>query len=245
MTSSAVGMLGETPPSTVTRVGWVVDVQRDFMQPDGRLYVRDLGDTSDPGAASIVAALGDAVAWMRENCTVIIYTGDWHALDDAEIDPHDPDPQAGTYPPHCMGRSDDPDERAGAELIGAVLPTDPLVLPLGATGAEAAETAGEAIRSGRSVFIQKDRFDVFEGNAAAETFLSALEDEVQGELELVVIGVARDVCVTQAVDGMQDRGYRVTAVRDATWGLGLEDEDVTLRRWASRGRVVTLSELTG
>ena len=236
MTSSA---------GTVTRVGWVVDVQRDFMEPDGRLYVRDLGDASDPGATSIVAALGDAVAWMRENCTVIVYTGDWHALDDAEIDPHTPDPRAGTYPPHCMGRSDDPDERAGAELIGAVRPTDPLIVPLGATGAEAAETAREAIRSGPSVFIQKDRFDVFEGNAAAETFLSALEDEVEGELELVVIGVARDVCVTQAVDGMQDRGYRVTVVRDATWGLGLEDEEVTLRRWASQGRVVTLSELTG
>ena len=36
-----------------------------------------------------------------------------------------------------------------------------------------------------------------------------------------------------------------TAVRDATWGLGLEDEEVTLGRWASRGNVVTLSELTG
>ena len=64
-------------------------------------------------------------------------------------------------------------------------------------------------------------------------------------MEFVVIGVARDVCVTQAVDGMQERGYRVTAVRDATWGLGLEDEQTTLARWASGGRVVALSELTG
>ncbi len=167
MTSSA---------GTVMRIGWVVDVQRDFMEPDGRLYVRDLGDASDPGATSIVATLGDAVAWMRENCIVIVFTGDWHALDDAEIDPHAPNPQAGTYPPHCMGRSDDPDERAGAELIGVVRPTDPLVLPMGATGAEAAGTAREAIRRGRSVFIQKNRFDVFEGNTAAETFLATLAD---------------------------------------------------------------------
>ncbi len=45
----------------VMRVGWVVDVQRDFMEPAGRLYVRDLGDASDPGATTIVATLGDAV----------------------------------------------------------------------------------------------------------------------------------------------------------------------------------------
>ncbi len=236
MTSSA---------GAVMRIGWVVDVQRDFMEPDGRLYVHDLGDASDPGATSIVATLGDAVAWMRENCTVIVYTGDWHALEDAEIDPHAANPQEGTYPPHCMGRSDDPDERAGAELIAVVRPIDPLVLPMGATGAEAAATAREAIRRGRSVFIQKNRFDVFEGNAATEAFVATLADEAEGQMELVVIGVARDVCVTQAVDGMQERGYRVTAVRDATWGLGLEDEEVTLGRWASRGSVVTLSELTG
>ncbi len=62
-------------------------------------------------------------------------------------------------------------------------------------------------------------------------------------LEFVVIGVARDVCVTQAVDGLQARGYAVTAVRDATWGLGLEAEAATLARWAGRGRVVTLAEL--
>lgn len=228
-----------------TRIGWVVDVQRDFMEPEGRLYVRDLGDGSDPGAASITEALGAAVRWMGEHCATVVFTGDWHGLDDDEIEAETPDPARGTYPPHCMGRSDDPVERSGAELIAAVRPDDPLLLPLGASAGRAARVAREALGARRPVFIQKNRFDVFRGNGATEAFLSALAGEAGGAIELVVVGVARDVCVTQAVDGMQERGYEVTAVRDATWGLGLEDERATLARWASRGRVVALSDLTG
>ena len=61
----------------------------------------------------------------------------------------------------------------------------------------------------------------------------------------MVAGVARDVCVTQAVDGMIARGIPVTALRDVTWGLGLEAESATLARWAEGGRVCTLAELGG
>ena len=61
----------------------------------------------------------------------------------------------------------------------------------------------------------------------------------------MVIGVARDVCVTQAIDGMQARGHATVAVSDATWGLGLEPEVHTLDRWRTGGRIVKLSELPG
>jgi nicotinamidase/pyrazinamidase len=225
------------------RVGWVVDAQVDFMRPEGRLYVRDLGDDSDPGAKQVVETLVDAVAWMREHCSVIVFTGDWHALEDDEIDPVSPDPTRGTYPPHCMGRSDDPSERSGAEIISEVRPPDPLILGLEAGPEDAEEVARRAVAEGRPVFIRKTRFDVFEGNAQSEAFLRALTHELGGSPTFVVVGVARDVCVTQAVDGMQARDYEVTALSDATWGLGLEPEAVTLRRWAKKGRVTTLGEL--
>jgi hypothetical protein len=42
---------------------------------------------------------------------------------------------------------------------------------------------------------------------------------------------------------MQARGYPVTALSDATWGLGLEAEAETLGRWSRRGKVITLEEL--
>ena len=225
------------------RIGWIVDVQEDFMNPDGRLYVRDLFDDSDPGAVRIVPALEAGAAWMRAHCDVIVYTGDWHGLDDAEIDPVAPDPARETYPPHCMGRSPDPEERARAEVIAEIRPEDPLVLAHDAADEDAALVARLAVKQRRPVFVQKTRFNVFDGNPACEAFVRSLGEVLGRPLEFVVIGVARDVCVTQAGDGLQARGYEVTAVRDATWGLGLEPEAETLARWVGRGRVVALAEL--
>ncbi len=226
-------------------VGWIVDVQEDFMNPDGRLYIHDLFDPADPGAVEAIPALEAAAAWMRAHCDVIVYTGDWHGLDDDEIDPVAPDPARETYPPHCMGRSPDPEERAGAEVIAQLRPRDPVVLAHDATSEEARAVARRAVAERRPVFVRKTRFDVFQGNRGCEAFVRALGEALGRALEFVVIGVARDVCVTQAVDGLQERGYAVTAVRDATWGLGLEPEEDTLARWAGRGRVVTLAGLMG
>ena len=225
-------------------IGWVVDVQHDFMDPDGRLYVRHLGDPTDPGAVGVVPTITGAVEWMRAHTRVVVFTGDWHGLEDEEIDPVAPDPGQGTYPPHCMGRSLDPVEREGAALIPSIRPSDPIVLEVGATEEAAVGVARTAVRGGRPVFIHKTRFDVFAGNPGTEAFLAALEEELGCPLQVVVAGVARDVCVTQAVDGFLARGIPVVAVRDAMWGLGLEDESETLARWAGAGgNVLTLEVL--
>ena len=236
-------MSGGQRATRTARVGWIVDVQADFMDPAGRLYVRDLFDDSDPGAATVIPALEAATAWMRKHCDVLVYTGDWHGLEDPEIDAVAPDPARDTYPPHCMGRSPDPDERAGAEVIAEIRPVDPVVLAHDASTDAAQAAARRAVAERRPVFVQKTRFNVFEGNPGCEAFVKSLVEALGRPAEFVVIGVARDVCMTQAVDGLQARGYEVTAVRDATWGLGLEPEEVTLARWAERGRVVTLAEL--
>ena len=227
------------------KIGWVVDAQLDFMDPHGRLYVKDLGDQRDPGAIQIVGTLEKAVAWMQGHCEVVIFTGDWHAYADAEIDAENPDPQKGTYPPHCMGRSDDPVEREGAQIIPEIRPSDPLVLEIETSEDEARAVAARAVSEGRSVFIRKNRFDVFQGNGATEALIHGLADALQRPLEFYVVGVARDVCVTQAVDGMQARGLRVCALSDATWGLGLEPEETTLARWGEKGEIITVEELPG
>lgn len=228
------------------RVGWVVDVQNDFMLPPdegGRLYVVDLFDSDDEGAVLARPAIEAAVAWMREHCDALVYTGDWHGYDDEEIDPDNPDPARGTYPPHCMGRSEDPVEREGARILATVRPEDPVVLERGIPIPEVRAAARAAVRDRRPVWIHKNHFGVFRGNEATEPFVRALADELGARPEFVVAGVSRDVCVTKAVEGLQKRGYPTIALRDATWGLGLEDERKTLARWRRGGRVTTLAEL--
>lgn len=235
------------------RIGWIVDVQNDFARrdlPGGRLYVRDLFDESDAGAESVEENVVRAVRLLRERCDVVVYTGDWHSMEDPEIDADAPDPERGTYAPHCMGMSEDPAEREGAEIIEPIRPEDPLVLERDAPAEEARRVAQRAVREERPVFIRKHRFSVFEGNSATDPFLLALQEELGADaLEFYVLGHAREVCVTQFADGAlaperKGRGYRVVALTDAMWGLGLEAEEVTLGRWTGAGaETLTVDEL--
>jgi nicotinamidase-related amidase len=228
-------------PTSAAKIGWIVDVQNDFMLPPekgGRLYVHDLfDDGQDAGATQIVPALVRAAEWMRAHCDAVVYTGDWHRYDDAEIDPVAPDATKGTYPPHCMGLSPDAAEREGAAIIREIRPADPVVLERDATEADARDVARRAVQERRPVFIHKSRFSVFEGNPAADAFVGALRERLGGAVEVYMIGVARDVCVKGAIEGMLDplRALPVTLVTDATWGLGIEPEAESLRRWMDAG----------
>ena len=227
-------------------LGWVVDVQHDFMDPDGRLYVHDLFNAKDPGAQMARSAIVRTATWMRQHCRTVIYTGDWHAYGDREIDTEHPDAAKGTYPPHCMGMSGNEGERSGAALIPEVDPgEDALVLSRDASAVTALEIARTAAQSGRPILIQKKEFSCFEGNPATDSLLTALGAELKARPRVIVCGVATDVCVRYAVDGLLDRGHAVSVVRDATWGLGLLPASETWERWASRGaQIVTTAALT-
>jgi nicotinamidase-related amidase len=222
-------------------VGWVVDAQNDFMLkqlPGGRLFVRQLHDSNDPGAEQIIPTLSRAVALYHRRCDQVTYTGDWHHKDDPEIDPLAPDPVKGTYPPHCMGVSDDPIERAGAELVLQVRPRhEPLVLERNVSGSRARQVALDSVRTRRSAFIQKHQFSVFTGAPGAEEYLAGLEEALNAELVIVVCGVATDVCVKHAIDGFLARHCAVILLTDATYGLGLEDTHGLVADWQRRGLI--------
>ena len=228
------------------RLGWVVDVQFDFMTPPadgGRLYVRHLDDPADPGAAGIIPMLGQTVAWLRAHTNAVVFTGDWHTDDDREIDREHPNFR-DTYPAHCMGAGTNPAERAGAELIDAIAPRDAVVVIDRDASDATTDRAASHAAGGGTVMIQKREFSVFAGQTQTDRFLDGLTRALEARPEVIVCGVATDVCVRMAVEGFLDRGYTVTVVRDAVWGLGLRTDESLFAEWTARGaRIATLGEL--
>jgi nicotinamidase/pyrazinamidase len=92
----------------------VVDVQNDFADPTGSLYVE--------GSESIVPTIAQEISEAREAGALIVYTQDWHP----EHTPHFAK-DGGTWPDHCVqgtwGAAFHPD-----------LPVDGEVLRKGADG---------------------------------------------------------------------------------------------------------------
>lgn len=218
-------------------VFWDVDTQFDFMTPPergGKLYVKDPADAGDPGAERIVPQLERLTRFARERGVPRVATGDWHLPGHREIDAVSPDFRS-TFPPHCLAG-----ER-GAEKIPETALLDPVTIPLRASPEAARAAARAVVEEGRDVFLRKEEFSCFTGNPATEELVRALDADA-----FVVYGVALDVCVRQAVEGMLQRGERVYLVEDATWGLGLEDREALVARWAAAGaRRVSTDEVVG
>jgi nicotinamidase/pyrazinamidase len=173
---------------------WDVDTQVDFMLPEGKLYV--------PGAEQTAPAMARLVAAAREAGIVHVASADDHELTDPEIS-DEPD-FSNTYPPHCLRGT------PGAERIPETKQADPL--PLSLVPFPPGLLPG-LIERAREILLLKKNFDVFT-NPNADALLRALDPD-----ELVVFGVATDVCDNAAIRGFLLRGRKVRFVEDAARGL--------------------------
>ena len=193
---------------------WDVDTQVDFMEPAGKLYV--------PGASERRDAMGRLVRAAREAGIVHVASADDHEPADDEISAT-PD-FVRTYPPHCMRGT------SGAERIPETAQHDPLVLSL--TGA-LPDLAGR-----RELLLPKKSTDVFTNPNAA-----ALLDYLQ-PTEVIVFGVATDVCDHAAIGGLRERGWNVAFVEDAASGLSEERVAACTAQWRELGvRFTTTDEV--
>ena len=191
---------------------WDVDTQVDFMLPHGKLYV--------PGAEEAAPAMRRLVEAARAGGVVHVASADDHELTDVEIS-EEPDFQT-TYPPHCLRGT------RGARKIEETEQEDPVPITF--------ETLPTSYLAGREFLLLKKNFDVFT-NPNTERLLEWLDPD-----EIVVFGVATDVCDDAAIRGFLDRGRKVRFVEDAARGLDEGRVATCTAAWRERGVEFTTTE---
>jgi nicotinamidase/pyrazinamidase len=192
------------------RILWDVDTQVDFMEPAGKLYV--------PDATDVAEAMERLVDAARAAHVLHVASADDHELTDPEIS-DEPDFR-NTYPPHCLRGT------RGAEKILETKQRDPL--PLSLVPFPPGLLRG-MLDGRREVLLLKKNFNVFT-NPNTDPLLDALDPD-----EIIVFGVATDVCDDAAIRGFLVRGRRVTFVEDAAKGLDAERTQACLAGWRERG----------
>lgn len=200
---------------------WDVDTQYDFMQANGKLYV--------PGAREIIPILKALNEYAHIHGIRIVASADDHVPEHEEISDH-PDFDR-TYPPHCMrgtpGQQKIPETALFDPLVIEPVPQDP-------------DTLRERVEAHEGdILFHKHWFDVFT-NPNVGPVLEVLDPE-----EIVMYGVALDVCNRYAIDGLLARWPQIglALVTNATKPIVAERATDLLEGWARRGvKLMTADE---
>jgi nicotinamidase/pyrazinamidase len=200
---------------------WDVDTQVDFVRAGGKLPV--------PDAESAVPAMARLVRWAEENVVTHLATADDHELTDPELS-DEPDYET-TFPPHCLrgtpGSAKVPETAQRDPLPLSLTPYPPGLVP-------------ELVRGRRELLVLKKTYSAF-SNPNLDPLLAALDPD-----EVLVFGVATDVCNHAAIMGLLTRGRRVAFVEDASRGLSEERVAAALDQWRAGGvRFTTTDEVVG
>jgi nicotinamidase/pyrazinamidase len=200
---------------------WDVDTQHDFMDPDGKLYVK--------GAERIKPRLEQLTSYAHAHGIQIVASSDDHELAHAEISAT-PDFRE-TFPPHCM-RGTKGAEKIPETQLESPMVIEPVAIPH--------ETLVRQLASHETdVLLRKHRFDVF-SNPNTTTVIEAWDPT-----EIVLYGVTLDYCVRYALDGLIDLGIpTIHLVLDATTPIVPESVDALVRKWEEQDvRVVTTEDV--
>ena len=201
---------------------WDVDTQYDFMHADGKLYV--------PEAERIIGNLKRLSDYAHGHGIRVVASADDHVTTDAEISDH-PDWKT-TFPPHCMQGT------PGQKKIPETALRVPLVIEPARVDSKA---LSERVRAHKGdILFHKHRFDVFT-NENVTPVLDVLAPD-----DIVLYGVATDVCDKAAVEGLLERRphTRLFVVTDAVKGIDKNVSEQLLKEWGEEGvRLVKTNEV--
>ena len=186
----------------------VIDMQRDFLQPEG--YAAHAGLDIE-GLRKAINPIAQLLAVARGSGMLVIHTREGHLPDLSD----------------CSAVKLERSRRAGAE-IGAAGPLGRLLVR-GEYGHdfidELTPVSGEAI-------FDKPGYSAFEN-----TELDALLRERDIEY-LLIAGVTTEVCVSSTLRTAVDRGYRCTTISDACASAYPELHEATLAMIAVEGGIL-------
>ena len=206
-------------PLTPHALFWDVDTQHDFVHADGKLYVGD--------SEAIIPNLAALTAYAHGSGIRIVASADDHEPGHRELS-DSPDLRE-SFPPHCMRGT------AGQRKIAETALRDPLVI-------EPDRPLPPGVRTHAGDFLlHKHWFDVFT-NPNVLPLLGLLDPS-----DIVLYGVALDVCNRHAIEGLLRPGARIHFVTDATRAIHPENSAALLSDWERRSveLVATKDVLSG
>ncbi|MGH7699529.1 MAG: cysteine hydrolase family protein [Gemmatimonadales bacterium] len=203
-------------------VFWDVDTQYDFMKADGKLYV--------PDAEAIIPKLQRLTDFAHQRGIRIVASADDHVPGHRELS--DTPDFRETFPPHCMRGT------PGQRKLPETALHDPLVIEPARADPEALQKRVRAHRG--DILFHKHWFDVFT-NPNVEPVLDVLDPD-----DVVLYGVALDVCDKYAIEGLLQRRprSRIFAVTDAMKAIDSDAAEHLLKEWGEEGvRLVRTDEV--
>jgi nicotinamidase/pyrazinamidase len=204
---------------TIEKVFVDVDIQNDFCDPSGALFVK--GSPNDTFRALTNFAVASGIP--------IVGSVDSHAWDAWEFASNKMPAPSGdkpNFPDHCVKGTPGWLKLPGTlpprfRFIPNVpdAPIDPIVREL-SQGAM------------HGVYFEKEVYSLF-ANPLAERFLRAFVGD--SPTEFFVYGVATDYCVKSAALGLAERGFRTTVLTDAIAGITPEGTAAAMNELKAAG----------
>ena len=197
---------------------WNVDTQYDFMRDD-EAYKGKLAIT---GAKAIEGNLEKLTAIAKQLGIKVINTADWHTIESEELSTN-PD-FIKTFPQHCM------QDTKGAQFVPATNPENPYLIDW-----KQEQFDKEKVLQTRNIVLYKDKFDIFTGTPHSDKVVELIRPE-----KVVVYGVATNVCVDCAVEGLLERKVQVYVPTDAI--KELPNLPLPYENWQRKGAILTRTD---
>lgn len=204
-----------------------VDIQRDFCEETGALYVA--GSPNDRFRALTRYAVDHRIPILG---SVDSHSWDaWEFASSTSVGPHGERPN---FPDHCVKGT------PGWLKLDGTLPPRFRFIP-NVAEAPIESIVRELVTSVTGgVYFEKEVYSCFV-NPLAERFIRQLVAAAGKPVRFVVYGVATDYCVKAAALGFAQRGYRTVLLTDAIAGITPEGTEAALREMTAAGVELTTS----